>query len=160
MSSSAVSGTDSTVVAPNTSTGKRKNVASEILIPQASVARIIKSILPNSVQVGKCAKQAFARAAGIFVLYATATANEFCKENKRQTISAQDVLSAMEELDFDDFLETLQSSLEEYRADQNKKKQVKKMQEKSLAQSREQNNNNMDVDPPVPVMLPQEQISK
>lgn len=40
-------------------------------IPHASVVRILKSSLPPSVQITKEAKIAFAKAAGIFVLYLT-----------------------------------------------------------------------------------------
>jgi DNA polymerase epsilon subunit 3 len=123
-----------------------KSAAVEVTIPQASVARIIRSILPPNVQVGKCAKQAFARAAGIFVLYATATANEFCKESKRQTVSAQDVLNAMQELDFVEFLEPLKLALEEYRKEQESKKQAKRekkaaaLDESAKAQAQEASN--------------------
>jgi histone H3/H4 len=56
------------------------------------VQRVIKSVLPESAQIGKDAKAAFARSAGIFILYLTACANDFCKDAKRQTISAQDVM--------------------------------------------------------------------
>jgi histone H3/H4 len=59
---------------------------------QACVQRVIKSVLPESAQIGKDAKAAFARSAGIFILYLTACANDFCKDAKRQTISAQDVM--------------------------------------------------------------------
>jgi DNA polymerase epsilon subunit 3 len=41
-------------------------------LPQASINRIIKAKLPENVQVGKDAKTAFSKAAGIFILYATA----------------------------------------------------------------------------------------
>jgi DNA polymerase epsilon subunit 3 len=40
------------------------------------------------------------------------SANDFCKEGKRQTISAQDVLASMKELEFDDFTEPLEQFLE------------------------------------------------
>jgi DNA polymerase epsilon subunit 3 len=81
-------------------------------LPQASITRIIKAKLPDSVQVSKEAKQAFSKSAGIFILYLTAAANDFCKVSKRQTISAQDVLTALEELDFGDFVEPLKECLE------------------------------------------------
>ena len=37
------------------------------------------------------------------------------KENRRTTISAQDVITALKELEFDDFLPTLESALVAYR---------------------------------------------
>ena len=63
--------------------------------PASSVFRITKSVLPDNILVTKDAKQAFVRAAGIFIFYLTHCSNDFCKENKRQTISPQDVMNAL-----------------------------------------------------------------
>lgn len=63
--------------------------------PLACVRRILKTALPNSTNVGKDASAAFCRASGIFVIYLTACANDFARENKRQTITANDVLAAV-----------------------------------------------------------------
>mmetsp|Transcript_9226 Transcript_9226/g.13858 ORF Transcript_9226/g.13858 Transcript_9226/m.13858 type:complete len:141 (+) Transcript_9226:85-507(+) len=93
--------------------------------PQACVHRIIKSVLPENAQIGKDAKAAFARSAGVFILYLTACANEFCKDAKRQTISAQDVLSAIKELEFDEFEDKLNDFLRAFREEQERKKASK-----------------------------------
>lgn len=63
--------------------------------PLACVRRILKNTLPSSTNVGKDASAAFARASGIFIIYLTATANDFARENRRQTITANDVLAAI-----------------------------------------------------------------
>ena len=63
--------------------------------PLACVRRILKNSLPSSTNVGKDASAAFARACGIFIIYITACANDFAREHKRQTITANDVLAAM-----------------------------------------------------------------
>lgn len=63
--------------------------------PLACVRRILKNALPSSTNVGKDASAAFARACGIFIIYLTACANDFARENKRQTITANDVLAAI-----------------------------------------------------------------
>lgn len=49
----------------------------------------------GSTNVGKDASAAFARACGIFIIYLTACANDFAREHKRQTITANDVLAAI-----------------------------------------------------------------
>ena len=51
--------------------------------------------LPASTNVGKDASAAFARASGIFIIYLTACANDFARENRRQTITANGVLAAI-----------------------------------------------------------------
>jgi len=63
--------------------------------PLACVRRILKNTLPASTNVGKDASAAFARASGIFIIYLTACANDFAREHKRQTITANDVLAAI-----------------------------------------------------------------
>ena len=63
--------------------------------PLACVRRILKHTLPSSTNVGKDASSAFARASGIFIIYLTACANDFAREHKRQTITANDVLEAI-----------------------------------------------------------------
>lgn len=63
--------------------------------PLACVRRILKHSLPSSTNVGKDASAAFARASGIFIIYLTACANDFARENRRQTITANDVLAAI-----------------------------------------------------------------
>lgn len=79
--------------------------------PQACVSRIIKNVLPDNVQITKDARAAFTRAAGIFIFYLTHCANDFSKENKRQTIYTQDVLQALKELDFGEFEPVLEEFL-------------------------------------------------
>jgi DNA polymerase epsilon subunit 3 len=39
-------------------------------------------------------------------------ANDICKESKRQTINAEDVLKALDEIEFPEFIEPLGSALE------------------------------------------------
>jgi histone H3/H4 len=63
--------------------------------PLACVRRILKTTLPASTNVGKDASAAFARSAGIFIIYLTACANDFARENRRQTITANDVMAAV-----------------------------------------------------------------
>lgn len=93
--------------------------------PLACVRRILKSSLPNSTNVGKDASSAFARACGIFIIYLTACANDFAREHKRQTITANDVLSAVKELDFGHFEPEMLAFLENYRQEQKTKKNAK-----------------------------------
>jgi len=75
--------------------------------------------------VGKDASSTFARACGIFVIYLTTCANDYAREQKRQTITANDVLAAMKELDFDEFTPQLETFLKQYRADEQSKKDAK-----------------------------------
>jgi hypothetical protein len=55
----------------------------------------LKNTLHKHTNVGKDSVTAFARAGGIFIIYLTACANDFARENRRQTITANDVLAAI-----------------------------------------------------------------
>ena len=90
--------------------------------PQAVVQRVVKTALPENCSVTKESKAAFTRAAGIFIVYLTSCANDFCMENKRQTISSADVLAALKELEFDDFVPQVQEFLDESRKEATAKK--------------------------------------
>jgi histone H3/H4 len=79
----------------NNNNNNNATSAIEFEPPLACVRRILKTALPNSTNVGKDASAAFCRASGIFVIYLTACANDFARENKRQTITANDVLAAV-----------------------------------------------------------------
>jgi histone H3/H4 len=63
--------------------------------PMACVSRVIKAALPDNILVTKDARQAFVRAAGIFIFYLTHCSNDFCRESNRSTIFPKDVIAAL-----------------------------------------------------------------
>ncbi|XP_076454680.1 DNA polymerase epsilon subunit 3-like [Babylonia areolata] len=103
----------------------------DLNLPNAVVGRIIKDAIPEGVNVSKEARLAISKAASVFVLYATSCSNNYALKAKRKTISAQDVLSAMEEMDFEQFVEPLTDALEAFRSQQQGKKERKKEKESS-----------------------------
>ncbi|AWP01072.1 putative DNA polymerase epsilon subunit 3-like [Scophthalmus maximus] len=85
----------------------------DLNLPNAVITRIIKEALPDGVNVSKEARRAISQAASVFVLYATSCANNFAMKAKRKTLNAGDVMSAMEEMEFERFLEPLREALED-----------------------------------------------
>ncbi|XP_027762828.1 DNA polymerase epsilon subunit 3 [Empidonax traillii] len=65
------------------------------------------------------------------------SANNFAMKGKRKTLNAGDVLSAMEEMEFQRFMVPLKESLEVYRREQKGKKEARKDKDKK-ADSEEQ----------------------
>ncbi|XP_015586095.1 DNA polymerase epsilon subunit 3 isoform X2 [Cephus cinctus] len=105
----------------------------DLNLPNAVVTRIVKEALPNGVTIGKEARAAVAKAASIFILYLTSTANSIAKKGNRKTISGPDVIQAMEEIEFDQFIDHLQEALENFKRTQKEKKDAtskKKLQKK------------------------------
>ncbi|XP_006890786.1 PREDICTED: DNA polymerase epsilon subunit 3 [Elephantulus edwardii] len=84
----------------------------DLNLPNAVITRIIKEALPDGVNISKEARSAISRAASVFVLYATSCANNFAMKGKRKTLNATDVLSAMEEMEFQRFITPLKEALE------------------------------------------------
>uniref|UniRef100_A0A7S1UF20 Transcription factor CBF/NF-Y/archaeal histone domain-containing protein n=1 Tax=Phaeomonas parva TaxID=124430 RepID=A0A7S1UF20_9STRA len=104
--------------------------------PAASVRKIVKGALPDGVKMGADTTQAFAKAAGIFIHYLTTCANDFCRENKRATITANDIVAALKELEFEEMVEPLQKFLELHRAAESEKK-AEKAKAKEAAEQKE-----------------------
>lgn len=118
----------STTMAPNPAefpSGKAPPSTIEFEPPLACVRRILKHSLPEATNVGKDASTAFCRACGIFIIYLTACANDFARESKRQTITANDVLAAIKELEFGSFVPDMQACLDSYRQAEKSKKDAK-----------------------------------
>jgi len=111
----------------NNPTTTGTNTTTEFEPPLACVRRLLKKSLPSSTNVGKDASSAFARACGIFVIYLTACANDFAREHKRQTITANDIMAAIQELDFDEFTPQLSAFLDQHRKEEKAKRERKKV---------------------------------
>ncbi|KAI9072692.1 hypothetical protein QN277_002908 [Acacia crassicarpa] len=89
-------------------------------LPKAIVRRVVKDELSRcshdgDISIHKDALLAFSESARIFIHYLSATANDICKESKRQIISADDVFKALEETEYSEFVRPLKASLEEFR---------------------------------------------
>ena len=104
----------------------------DLNLPNAVVTRIIKDAIPDGVNISKEARLAISKAASVFVLYATSCANNLALKGKRKTISATDVISSMEDMEFDQFIEPLQQVLEEYRKEQKSKKDAASERKKKV----------------------------
>ena len=81
-------------------------------MPSSVVSRIIKEALPPSVKVSKEAQAAVAKAASVFVLYATSCANNVALKSHRKTIHGNDVIKAMDDMEFEKFIKPLENSLD------------------------------------------------
>merc|ERR1712004_541804 len=94
----------------------------DLNLPSSVVSRIIKEALPPSVKVSKEAQAAVAKAASVFVLYATSCANNVALKSHRKTIHGNDVIKAMDDMEFEKFIKPLENSLDSWKDSQQKKK--------------------------------------
>ncbi|KAK3027197.1 hypothetical protein RJ639_040368 [Escallonia herrerae] len=94
-----------------------KAVAAAEELPKTIVRRVVKEQLSQLSREGEIsvlreALLALSESSRIFIHYLSATANDICRESKRQTINAEDVFKALEEIEFAEFVEPLRASLE------------------------------------------------
>jgi len=97
-------------------------MSEEFELPRAVIQRLVKESLPSGIGISKDAKVAFGVAARIFVSFATATANEIRMEANRKTLTANDVLDGLKDMDFEEFVQPLTANLEGFKAEQSRKK--------------------------------------
>ncbi|KAF4630092.1 hypothetical protein G7Y89_g8050 [Cudoniella acicularis] len=124
----------------------------DLNLPKSIVTRLAKGVLPPNTQIQGNAMLAMTKSATVFVNYLAtqyvhspsihanlpsplsfteviqytnrvpSSANAYAQANNRRTLSAVDVFSALEELEFPDWKERLQAELDKYTEIQNDKK--------------------------------------
>ncbi|EEB06742.1 CCAAT-binding factor complex subunit Php3 [Schizosaccharomyces japonicus yFS275] len=85
------------------------------LLPIANVARIMKSALPENAKISKEAKDCVQDCVSEFISFITSEASDQCTQEKRKTITGEDVLLAMSTLGFENYAEVLKIFLTKYR---------------------------------------------
>lgn len=86
-------------------------------LPKSMVRRLVKDKLSEGgdISVLREALDAFSESSRIFIHYLSAAANDICKESNRQTINAEDVFKALDDIEFSEFVEPLRASLQDFR---------------------------------------------
>ena len=87
-------------------------------LPIANVARIMKAALPDNAKVSKEAKECIQECVSEFISFITSEAAEKCRQEKRKTVSGEDILFAMTSLGFENHAEALKIYLARYRESQ------------------------------------------
>ncbi|PHU03665.1 hypothetical protein BC332_28916 [Capsicum chinense] len=111
-------------------------------LPKAIIRRLVKDKLSqlstdSDISLLKDSLTAFSESARIFIHYLSATANDICKESKRQIINAEDVFKALEDIEFPEFIEPLKASLEVFREKKRKSSSSKSPESNKKAKVKE-----------------------
>ncbi|CAI9118825.1 OLC1v1020448C1 [Oldenlandia corymbosa var. corymbosa] len=80
-----------------------------------SVMKIMKKVLPPGAKISNEAKEYVQLCVTEFITFITSEANDKCKNEHRKIISPEDVISAMNTLGFDDYIEPLELHLQHHR---------------------------------------------
>jgi nuclear transcription Y subunit beta len=86
----------------------------------------MKKAIPNNCQgkIAKDARECVQECVSEFISFITSEASERCSNEKRKTMNGEDILWAMTNLGFDNYIEPLKIFLQKYR-DASKSEQIK-----------------------------------
>ncbi|XP_025837025.1 DNA polymerase epsilon subunit 3 [Agrilus planipennis] len=94
----------------------------DLNLPTAPIQRIIKEVLPSNINLSKDTKSSLARAASVFILYVTSHASQLAQKSNRKTMLGQDIIEALENLEFEELVDPVKTSLDEYKSQVKNKK--------------------------------------
>ncbi|KAL9077575.1 MAG: hypothetical protein Q9157_003299, partial [Trypethelium eluteriae] len=98
--------------------------------------RLAKGVLPANTQIQKDALLAMSKSATVFINYIGMHAQDAAQAADKSTIRPKDVLEAIKELEFEDFIPRLEIELEKYNTEQCNKRNTyrrQKREEKAAA---------------------------
>ncbi|KAL1817467.1 hypothetical protein ACET3Z_020041 [Daucus carota] len=85
------------------------------IFPIANISRIMKKGMPANGKISKDAKDTVEECVSEFISFITSEASEKCQKEKRKTIDGDDLLGAMANLGFEDYVGPLKNYLSCYR---------------------------------------------
>jgi nuclear transcription Y subunit beta len=85
------------------------------LLPIANVSRIMKMAVPANAKIAKDAKETVQECVSEFISFITSEASDRCNQDKRKTINGEDIIWAMENLGFDNYVQLLKIYLLKYK---------------------------------------------
>ncbi|KAJ4475660.1 histone-fold-containing protein [Lentinula aciculospora] len=84
-------------------------------LPKSLVTKIAKSAVPESTKLQKEAILSLVKGSTVFINYLAATAHDVAQSKQHKSISASDVLKALEMIELGDLVEPLSAELQVYR---------------------------------------------
>lgn len=84
-------------------------------LPKSLVTRIAKSAIPDNAKLQKETVLSLVKGSTVFINYLAATAHDVALSKQHKSISASDVLKALEMIEFGDLVDKLQEELQIYR---------------------------------------------
>ncbi|XP_027772814.1 nuclear transcription factor Y subunit B-1-like isoform X1 [Solanum pennellii] len=102
-------------IAANVEHSERTIREHDRFMPITNVIRIMRKILPPNVKISDGFKLMIQECVSEFIGFITGEANNCCQLDQRKTITAEDLLRAMDRFGYDDYVETLALYLHRYR---------------------------------------------
>ncbi|XP_027341169.1 nuclear transcription factor Y subunit B-8-like [Abrus precatorius] len=90
-------------------------VATKVNMPISNVTKIMRQILPINAKISESAKEMIQQCVTKYIAFVTKKAKERCQSDYRKIMNVEDLLWALEELGFDDYVGPLTVFLQRYR---------------------------------------------
>uniref|UniRef100_A0A915PHY7 Nuclear transcription factor Y subunit beta n=1 Tax=Setaria digitata TaxID=48799 RepID=A0A915PHY7_9BILA len=84
-------------------------------LPIANISRLMKNVIPRSGKVAKDAKECVQECVSEFISFITSEACDRCLNEKRKTITGEDIIGAFSTLGFDNYVEPLNAYVRKFR---------------------------------------------
>ncbi|CAG9532304.1 unnamed protein product [Cercopithifilaria johnstoni] len=84
-------------------------------LPIANISRLMKNVIPRSGKVAKDAKECVQECVSEFISFITSEACDRCLNEKRKTITGEDIIGAFATLGFDNYIEPLNAYVRKFR---------------------------------------------
>lgn len=101
----------------------------DLLLPKSLVLRIAKEALPEGTTIPSDGQLALQRSASVFISYLCSEANLIARDSLRKTITPNDVLKALDEIELSSFAPTVRESIGNYESYIAQKKLMKQQQD-------------------------------
>lgn len=95
----------------------------DILFPVANISRIMKKVIPPNATITKDCLLAVQQCVCDFVSFISSEAGVHCLQEKRKTVSGDDITFALNNMGFDNYSEVLQIYLQKYRESKEREEQ-------------------------------------
>ncbi|KAI4283071.1 MAG: hypothetical protein L6R38_002424 [Xanthoria sp. 2 TBL-2021] len=86
----------------------------DLSLPRTMVQRLAKGVLPPNTQIQKDAIVAMSKGATVFINHIADKANELALSTNKKTITPQNVLEALSQCEYEDFLPRVKAELERF----------------------------------------------
>lgn len=84
-------------------------------LPIANISRLMKNVIPSTGKVAKDAKECVQESVSEFISFLTSEASERCFNERRKTITGEDLIAALSALGFDAYVEPMTIYVHKYR---------------------------------------------
>ncbi|EMD01184.1 hypothetical protein BAUCODRAFT_61755 [Baudoinia panamericana UAMH 10762] len=100
--------------ADDTPARSSKDGVNDLSLPKSMIARLAKGVLPANTQIHKDALLALHKSATVFVSYIASNSSENVQASGKKTVMPPDVMAALKDAEFENFLPRLDAELKKY----------------------------------------------